>query len=45
MTGLCETAAAHDHLDLKANSEKLNDEIVGKRRMLTEYVFSDRDSV
>ncbi len=32
-------------LNLKADSEKLSGEIARKRRELTEYVFSDRNSV
>ena len=33
------------YLNLKADSEKLSGEIARKRRELTEYVFSDRNSV
>ena len=33
------------YLNLKADSEKLSGEIAMKRRELTEYVFSDRNSV
>ena len=33
------------YLTLKADSEKLSGEIARKRRELTEYVFSDRNSV
>ena len=33
------------HLNLKADSEKLSGEIVKKRRELTNYVFSHRNSV
>ena len=33
------------YLNLKADSEKLSGEIAQKRRELTEYVFSDRNSV
>ena len=33
------------YFNLKADSEKLSGEIARKRRELTEYVFSDRNSV